>query len=295
MTSSSAVVDRLHHLDALVSDKDEYDEEENYQPQPPPPPPPDHNHITPLPESTTTPPSSLSPTTTNYFPSDRWSQAEERFLEVFFGKDQVSRFSKRIRSRRLKVGSAGRVVKFDIALQKPIPSKFHTEQQKRRPSSSSSNSTFSTATASLRPSEPYAKIIRPRTANLTKRQRKTLTRFRELDKIVFIRPSSASGLSRGAVAAEGGDGQESSRSPSTSDIDDDASPRRKQSSQHQLQLPPSPTRRNHLFTAKSADGSLKFRPWSGSSNRWMNLGTRVSTSAGKQRNFPIFALPRNVR
>ncbi|KNC97767.1 uncharacterized protein SPPG_06767 [Spizellomyces punctatus DAOM BR117] len=116
----------------------------------------------------------------------RWEQAEERFLELFFGKERglgKGRFDYPQRSSK---------VSFDLTSNVHYGPPIHLIDE----SDDLTSDCFATPSSSNR-------IIRPRTADLSQEQKTRLNAFRELDELVFLRPpSAATGRRLGSASAE---------------------------------------------------------------------------------------------
>ncbi|TPX63561.1 hypothetical protein SpCBS45565_g06549 [Spizellomyces sp. 'palustris'] len=116
----------------------------------------------------------------------RWEQAEERFLELFFGKERGLGKGRFDYPQRLSK------VSFDLTSNVHYGPPIHLIDE----SDDLASDCFATPSSSNR-------IIRPRTADLSQEQKIRLNAFRELDELVFLRPPSATtGRRLGSASAE---------------------------------------------------------------------------------------------
>ncbi|KAJ3214718.1 hypothetical protein HDU67_001309 [Dinochytrium kinnereticum] len=118
----------------------------------------------------------------------RWTLAEQRFLEVFFGEDVILRTRHRRHQRRSPTK-----VSFNLAAN--IRYDFNPEP---RPNQDAEDDDEESRPPSPAKQDRLGRIARPRTADLSPDLKKRLEGFRELDTIAFIKPGTAS---RGSSSA----------------------------------------------------------------------------------------------
>ncbi|KAI8852211.1 hypothetical protein BC829DRAFT_83431 [Chytridium lagenaria] len=121
----------------------------------------------------------------------RWSLAEQRFLEVFFGEDVILRTRHRRHQRRSPAK-----VSFNLAAN--IRYDFHKEPS-QEPIESDDESCLPPPVKHDR----IGRIARPRTAELPPELKKRLEGFRELDAIAFIKPGTAGSRSPTRMSGSG--------------------------------------------------------------------------------------------
>ncbi|KAJ3158346.1 hypothetical protein HK101_001325, partial [Irineochytrium annulatum] len=161
----------------------------------------------------------------------RWTLAEQRFLESFFGKDVILRTRQRRHQRRspTKVSfNMAANIRYDFhpcpttafkrttSTLKWAPRKARSPRQGRLGKGGATDEEIDDddddeddeddgksdlAAANAVPSDRLGRIVRPRTADLSKDQQARLHKFRELDTIAFIKPNS--GASRGLTPRVG--------------------------------------------------------------------------------------------
>ncbi|KAJ3292987.1 Dynein heavy chain 7, axonemal [Borealophlyctis nickersoniae] len=125
----------------------------------------------------------LIPPSDSSISASRWELAEEKFLELFFGKAPGLAHSDRT---PLHPNQLDRPVKVSFDLAATI---LHDVTA---PSSAASRD------PRVPERSPSGRIVRPRTAELSREQRDRLNEFRELDEMVFIRPGTG-GLRQGSA------------------------------------------------------------------------------------------------
>ncbi|KAJ3101835.1 hypothetical protein HDU97_001009 [Phlyctochytrium planicorne] len=109
----------------------------------------------------------------------RWTLAEQRFLEVFFGEDVILRTRHRRHQRRSPTK-----VSFNLAAN--IRYDFHAEPKPKEEDDDDESRPPSPVKR-----DPLGRIVRPRTAELSPDLQKRLESFRELDSFAFIKPGTA--------------------------------------------------------------------------------------------------------
>jgi hypothetical protein len=124
-----------------------------------------------------------------YIEESRWELAEQRFNEIFFGKDIVLRSKQRRGHLPLVSSASTKNSKITYGF-KSLP-----ETPKSRHGDSLVENTMEEISKVL--DLPIniltqGRILRPKTAELTPKQKKQLKELKELDSFVFIKPSSIS-------------------------------------------------------------------------------------------------------